>query len=193
MCSKNTIYKNIIKQNNEGITLIVTGNNSISYNEILENVYGIYFYLSGVNVIFINNFTSNNYGATIEQFCFENTFYHNNFKMNSEYNAYDTSFTTNWYNDYLHQGNYWDDYEGWDLFPRDGIGDIPYNVPPRTWLNKDRYPLMNPYNGSVSSSDLQTNEQSTATSESIEQLTIETGETTEISTKETETVSTTSK
>ena len=32
------------------------------------------------------------------------------------------------YDEKTNEGNYWDDYKGVDLFPRDGIGDKPYSI-----------------------------------------------------------------
>ena len=84
-----------------------------------------------------------------------NMIYHNNFIDNPSYNALDILFsgysssTTQWDNGM--EGNYWDDYDGPDLFPRDGIGDIPYGIPHHPLKTKDRFPLMKPYNGTASS------------------------------------------
>ncbi|MBN2239632.1 MAG: right-handed parallel beta-helix repeat-containing protein [Dehalococcoidales bacterium] len=51
-----------------------------------------------------------------------------------------------WYDAYLHEGNYWDDYTGEDTNPQDGIGDDPYPILDSydyifAW---DMFPLMNP-------------------------------------------------
>jgi hypothetical protein len=70
---------------------------------------------------------------------FENTIYHNNFLENKIGNAYDEG-RNKW--DKGGRGNYWDDYTGKDE-DGDGIGDTPYKIP--GGINKDRYPLMNPF------------------------------------------------
>ena len=82
-----------------------------------------------------------------------NKIYHNNFVDNPSNNALDITIspfgdpTTQWDNG--KEGNYWDDYNGVDLFPRDGIGDSPYGILPHPLKSKDYFPLMNPYNGSA--------------------------------------------
>jgi len=65
--------------------------------------------------------------------------YHNNF--NNTRNAYDTS-TNIWYNDTLHEGNYWSDYFGIDA-DDDGIGDTHYSI--HGGISQDYYPFMIPF------------------------------------------------
>ena len=100
----------------------IKNNSSIIYNNIISNFsFGIY----------IGNYTNN-------------SFYHNNF-INNNQNTYDVGNNT-WFNNNLNQGNYWDDYEGLDK-NNDGIGDKPYEIPGGN--NKDNFPLMMPYDGTI--------------------------------------------
>jgi len=74
--------------------------------------------------------------------------FHNNFINNSQ-NAYDKS-SNIWDNGYPCGGNYWDDYNGEDIYhgpnqdiiSSDGMGDTPYNISGRVHPNQDHYPLM---------------------------------------------------
>ena len=107
------ISENTIKENDAvGLYLISSNNNEIKTNTIQNNQKGIHIYLS-----------SNN-----------NLIYHNDFTNNGQ-NAQDP--LTNYWS-YNSQGNYWDDYNGYDN-NSDGIGDIPYDIPGGD--NQDEYPL----------------------------------------------------
>ncbi|UCB59310.1 MAG: PKD domain-containing protein [Thermoplasmatales archaeon] len=115
----NTIKDNIIINNNIGITLQdYSNNNIIQNNDILEHT---------------------KYGLWVLGNCNNNIIYHNDL-YNNEKNAYDEGSNT-YDNGYSSGGNYWDDYNGEDTDPIDGIGDIPYNIPGGN--NQDRYPLGN--------------------------------------------------
>ncbi len=97
-----TISGNTIKENDAvGLYLISSNNNEIKTNTIQNNQKGIHIYLS-----------SNN-----------NLIYHNDFTNNGQ-NAQDP--LTNYWS-YNSQGNYWDDYNGYDN-NSDGIGDTPYLI-----------------------------------------------------------------
>jgi hypothetical protein len=115
---------------NCGVYLTSSSNNSINYCDIIGNsIYGLY-------ITSTSNF---------------NLIHHNNL-FNNDQNAYDKG--SNYWDDGS-EGNYWDDYTGSDLYSgvnqdepgSDGIGDTPYNISGGT--NKDRYPLMSPWNVSV--------------------------------------------
>lgn len=135
-CKYITISNNIIKNNEgSGISLTLSENNIIHNNIIQSNQKGLYiYYSSSNNNIYENTITGNSqYGIHIVQ-SLNNRFYLNDFNDNGQ-NAQVT--LTNYWS-YNSQGNYWDDYEGYDN-NSDNIGDIPYNIPGGN--NKDDYPL----------------------------------------------------
>jgi len=129
-CKKNTIKKNEITDNDwYGIYLTNASKNKIIANNIKDTTwYGIYSYDDKVvnNKIYYNNFI-------------------NNGNPNGGGNALDEGINI-WYKYKVlgqSMGNYWDDYTGEDN-NGDGIGDTPYDIPPRQYLNKDEYPSMDP-------------------------------------------------
>jgi hypothetical protein len=133
------ISKNNIFSCRESIKLKAGScNNIISFNTINNSTYfGIKFIENCMyNKIFCNNFTSNI--ELRDNTCNKNLFYYNNF-LKPHGKAIDSS-KNYWY--LCGEGNYWHDYEGWDLLPKDGIGDIPYEI---NSYNTDMFPLMNPY------------------------------------------------
>ena len=113
-------------------------NNTFSNNSIGWSSYtGVFIYdRCEKNVFFENNIK---YSLEILETCTENLFYHNNF-IEEWGHACDKG-SNNWDNG--KEGNYWHFYEGYDLFPRDGIGDTPYDIPGGD--NQDNYPLMKPW------------------------------------------------
>ena len=162
LISENTISNNLL----DGIFFMGTFQSTIAKNTIINNGQsGLYLKASSIyNEIFENMISQNKDGIKLSSECgynrfYENTikdntgkgvnifdissynhFYHNNFLRNSQ-NAYDPA--DNFWDNGFEEGNYWDDYRGVDLFPRDGIGDTPYDIPGGD--NKDWYPLMKPY------------------------------------------------
>ena len=153
----NIIFENTITNNLYGIFLSRSGSgNTISANDISNNDIGIFLEGSGYNTISANNISDNNNRGISLTVSFDpmsgekyypndNNIYYNNFENNGGIiiggNAKDVG--SNTWDDGEAMGNYWDDYIGWDLFPRDGIGDIPYDIPGGD--NQDRFPLMGPY------------------------------------------------
>jgi len=140
----NTIINNQIYNNQyRGVRIGYNSeNNTVLKNNIVNNDIGIKAY-SDHNLIIKNNITNNNLGIDISSY-YNYSFYkiyYNNFKNNNQ-NAYDNGNNT-WDNGYPRGGNYWDDYNGIDE-DGDGIGDTPYPIPGGD--NKDRYPLMEPWN-----------------------------------------------
>ncbi len=135
-CEEITINNNIIKNNEgSGISLTLSENNIIFNNIIQSNQKGMYiYYFSSSNQIYQNTITGNSqYGIHVVQ-SLNNRFYNNDFTDNGQ-NAQDP--LTNYWS-YNSQGNYWDDYNGYDN-NSDNIGDIPYGIPGGN--NEDEYPL----------------------------------------------------
>jgi len=146
----NLIAKNLIRNNKQGITLRHLGGfNTITKNEITDNVNeGIISYGSTGEVITKNKIERNNIGISLtydDYFDITSALikvYQNNFIDNNQ-NAYD--YEENILNVWYHgtNGNYWDDYDGSDILPPQGKGDIPYKIPDGE--SKDLFPLMEPY------------------------------------------------
>jgi PKD repeat protein len=95
---------------------IITDDNKVINNNIVDNNLGLRIKYASDNIIYGNNFAVNNINAHVE---------------GSENNTWDNGT----------HGNYWDDYNGVDEDPQDGIGDTPYEI---NGSNVDRYPLMEP-------------------------------------------------
>jgi parallel beta-helix repeat protein len=141
----NNISRNVIENCLFGILLLTGSYNIISSNNISNcNINGILLTCSN-NKIIKNNISLNNIGLyskhTVLSKSRNNEIFHNNFICN-EQNVIDEGIN-DWYNKTLKEGNYWSDYRGFDLSPRDGIGDTPYSIP--GGVNRDKYPLMKPY------------------------------------------------
>ncbi len=121
-----TIDNNVIQDsNNKAIKLSSSSHNTITNNIIQSNGDGIYVIASNSNEIFENDILSNNYGVYIQN-SNSNYIYKNDFDDNQVSNAYDSSGNNQWYKN--NQGNYWDDYDDYDISPEDNIGDNPYDI-----------------------------------------------------------------
>lgn len=149
---------------NEPIRTTGLSNCIISNNKISNNDLGVYLNYANDNIIFNNNI-SNNYKGICLSISQANKIYLNNFMKNRK-NAeggdlFAPSYSNLWYDPISKKGNYWDNYKGFDKLPPYGIGDTPYIIPP-WWLgDKDKYPLMKPYNGSwTNNQNTQNNQQS---------------------------------
>jgi parallel beta-helix repeat protein len=126
--SNNFIVNNIISNNNQnGIGLIFSDDNTIHNNSINNNSIGVYLHLSKNNIIYHNNFINN----------FQNVYF-----------FADVSYPNTWNDSYPSCGNYWDDYTGIDNYKginqdipgSDGIGDTPYPI--AGVANQDFYPFI---------------------------------------------------
>jgi len=122
------IFRNIIDNNIIGIKLISSKNFIITNNTISNN--------SEVGINITNTHTNSNVSKY-------NTIYLNNF-IDNKNNVFDEGKKNNW--SYENQGNFYDDYNGIDK-NNDGIGDNSYSI--AGGKNKDKYPLMMPYNGKI--------------------------------------------
>lgn len=145
----NTIEENNITYSKtfDGIWIDHSSNNTISWNNIAYNArggirLGDLYGSSQNNIISYNNIIENGEsGLSFFHSSNNNLLHHNNF-INNYQNAYDECNNT-WDNGYPSGGNYWSDYSGIDEEPKDGIGDVPYKI--LGGDNRDRYPLVEAY------------------------------------------------
>jgi parallel beta-helix repeat protein len=148
--SNNTIKGNNISSNLwGGIYSMMSSYNTITENLISDNEDGIHLDSSSHNYITYNNISSNNdHGISLFSGTSNNHIYHNNIIGNAN-QAYDTG-DNQWDFGYPFGGNYWSDYKGNDSYKgpaqnipgSDGIGDTPYVIDSDS---QDNYPLMEPY------------------------------------------------
>lgn len=103
-----------------GLLLKEITDSRIESNRFEHNSIGIYTEASNRIQVEHNDFVQNGWAAQVMANSVDNVFKGNNFIANS----FDVS--TNSRQNFNHfNGNYWSDYEGYDL-DRDGIGDVPY-------------------------------------------------------------------
>jgi len=146
--SNNNVYKNNITNCEYGGLWVGGSNNNIYQNNIANNINPEGDYCPGLGVygsnnnIYENNIENNDYGIIVGTQASNNIIYHNNFVDNT-YQVFLEGYELNsWDDGYPSGGNYWSDYIGADA-NRDGIGDTPYIIDAN---NRDRYPLVNPWN-----------------------------------------------
>ncbi|MEI7856407.1 MAG: protein kinase [Methanomicrobiales archaeon] len=159
----NTIRKNTIVNNAQGIKLVSAQDNILSGNNISNNQRtGIVLEGSTGNLIEGNSIRTNNHGISLDASSLSNRLSRNNF-LNTQ-NVLSKSATSVWSTTtpltytYLGKteespmGNYWSDYLGRDK-NGDGIGDTPYMIAiggnPKAILESDQnivdqFPLMDP-------------------------------------------------
>jgi len=142
--SPGTIVQNCnISNSLKGIYFYGPDTNSdceVRHNTIYNNKDGIIIKTNSPNsIISHNNITNNQRGINIG-YSSHISVYHNNFIENGIH-AIDNFSLNNW--DDGNVGNYWDDYSGSDILPKDGIGDLPYSLS-GTANSFDNYPLLYP-------------------------------------------------
>lgn len=148
----NSIINNTVSNHRfgYGICLSSSDNNTIFNNIMAENEIGLYMECSNNNAIFNNTYSFNDYLGTYIYCSNNNKIYHNNFLYNDiQFYENDNNFL---YLDYPVGGNYWSDHYGSDIFSgvnqdaqcSDGIVDTPYYF---NTTEQDRYPLVRQYNG----------------------------------------------
>jgi parallel beta-helix repeat protein len=132
--ANNTIVGNLLENNVKGIVLVnIFECSIISENNIKSNYMGMVFWNASNNSIYHNNFINN----SLQVFDSDTTSIQANM----------TSSLNSWDNDYPYGGNYWSDYH--TKYPNageinsSGIGNTSYVIDSE---NKDRYPLMEPFN-----------------------------------------------
>jgi len=153
--SCNIVKENFIENDKGSAVNIDPGSDTnIFYgNTFIKCERAIEMDISKDNVFFENNITDNNYGYFCNRSLIfpakNNTFYHNTFS-NNNISVFDKSIRNNWYNPTLKEGNYWGDYKS--RYPnarpkllRPCIWNTPYSLVPHSLLNKDKYPLVNPF------------------------------------------------
>lgn len=125
MYSKNVDMTGNLFENNwgassYGLLLKDMQESRIERNRFYRNTVGIYSESSSNIEVQYNNFELNGYAVNIKSSSRANRFTNNNFIENSFDVTTDSPRNPNTFD-----GNYWSNYEGYDL-DRDGIGDVPY-------------------------------------------------------------------
>lgn len=150
--SNNVISGNIFEGNTDGIYFERSNNNEVRGNAVLNNSrWSITLDESLGNIFWKNTLAWNGYGIWIYGASTDNFLSHNCLVNNTvQVDAYGNSLLINtWNDDYPSGGNYWSDYDGFDVFcgryqnetGSDGIGDTPYVIDAN---NRDPYPLFTP-------------------------------------------------
>jgi nitrous oxidase accessory protein len=104
-----------------GLLLKDIRDSEILSNEFIENTVGIFMEGSSRNNFHGNQFESNGYAIRLQASCDENDFTRNNFSKNT----FDVVTNGNLVLNHMN-GNFWDQYDGYDL-NHDHVGDIPYH------------------------------------------------------------------
>lgn len=131
--SDNLVTGNNLTYNLVGVGLFSTSHNQVVANNIVSDPNFSGLYSQGIALSDANN----------------NTIYHNDF-VNNTYQVYSSGSVNRWDDGYPNGGNYWGDY--WNQNPgaaeigNSGILNMAYVIDKD---NKDRYPLAEPFNGTL--------------------------------------------
>ena len=125
MFTKNVkMFNNTFEDNwgdaSNGLLLKEISDSYILGNRFIGNTSAIF--MEGMNRIVVENnlFKDNGWGMKIQASCVDNTIHRNNFINNTFDISTNGSLVLNTFD-----GNYWDEYEGYDL-DKDNIGDVPF-------------------------------------------------------------------
>lgn len=149
-----------LDQPTAGINVEGGGSNIIMGNNLTNNNNGMRFFQTENNLIIENSIENSlnsagvaSYGISLFAGAVKNSIYHNNFiNIHQVYNALSESPSpvNNWDNGYPDGGNYWSDYltryVNAKMIDNSGIGNMSYVIDSQ---NKDRYPLMEPFNSTA--------------------------------------------
>jgi parallel beta-helix repeat protein len=118
------------------VFLLSSKDNELSGNQVSNGWTGLFLYYQADNNNISNNSIASELYSVIIDGSSENLIYQNNFSrgIKGPYDNGDNQF------DFEGRGNRWDNYQGKDS-NGDGIGDVPYSLPP---TGEDRHPLVNP-------------------------------------------------
>ncbi len=117
---KGNTFKNNWGSASYGLLLKEIDDSEIENNIFDNNSIGLYMEASGRNHILNNHFTQNGWAIKLMANSMDNQFMDNNFIANT------FELTTNSRQNFNHfEGNYWSQYDGYDL-DRDGFGDVPH-------------------------------------------------------------------
>jgi len=139
--NNNTIIGNDVSNNTNGIGLFWSGNNTITGNDVSSNEKsGIILTNNSSDNVIVGNIIANNHAPTAFDagiyffYSSGNLIFHNNIINNTRQTREIIDGGNSWDNGV--EGNFWSDYDGTDA-DLDGIGDIPYH-----YEVYDNYPLM---------------------------------------------------
>jgi parallel beta-helix repeat protein len=153
--SDNTLSENTVTNNIEnGFFLYYSPDNILSKNTVTHNEgFGVELYLSNNSILSGNTIADNSIGIWLSQSS-NNVIFHNNFVNNIGQATVSGTYGNTWDNGYPSGGNYWSDYTGADLKKgpnQDLTGSD--GIGDTAYIidehNRDRYPLMSPTNASL--------------------------------------------
>jgi nitrous oxidase accessory protein len=138
--TNNTLLENRVYNNTFGTWFSGGVNNTVYKNVVFNNTNGGSLTASSGNFIAGNSFDGNGLGISLRDGSDNNLVFHNNF-LNNTRQARSVK-SANFFDNGV-EGNYWMDYDGFDI-NNDGIGDKPYLIEEN---NTDQYPLMGKFFG----------------------------------------------
>ncbi len=140
------IQRNRIMNCDNAVRIQFSSNNTVRENEIYGDTSGVALVNASSNVICNNTIMTSLNNGIFVFLSSGNAFYHNNLTNRIQVYIDSLALWNNiWDNGYPAGGNYWSNYNGTDE-NHDGIGDTPFVIDAN---NRDRYPLMSSWNGTL--------------------------------------------